>query len=500
MTIVVINITLIFMKGNRAVSNVIITNALVKAEQVPPLRSRSDSPIRRMIISFNEAVRLLLEDVKKIENKSIPLNKDIDLTGKHAWNASSWARDHVTLAVSLPREWREKFWSSVTMKTEIARLISAWQVSNSRSKLARRLKSELGRWPSYNELVTASDDVFTKTAYRYALKGDKKLPHVVRAQFDYSNASQACSKPIYLVKNYNHGKKTRTRLIVQYKNVVVGPWRYDLEFDLTWLLPRLLKAKHRLSPVDGTTSELEITDGETKLSKPILMQTGDDGFKIKVALFEHKPVRPFPTGIVGVDLGTNENKLIAAALMSMDGKPLKTFHLSADADREIQTAIDLTNKLREVSSKRKKARLENDGKAAVGLDMDCKKVDKARSHANKRVDELAASELVDFAVKNNAVIALENLRAVRDNMSPDHHRFRYASLIDKIQHKADRLGIKVVLVDPAHTSSTCSRCGNTTDNVLSSDRMFVCSSCGHVEDRDSNASKNIARRGLARLF
>lgn len=488
------------MKGNRAVSNVIITNALVKAEQIPPLRRRSDSPTRRMIISFNEAVRLLLEDVKMIENKSIPLNKDIDLTGKHAWNASSWARDHVILAGSLPREWREKFWSSVTMKIEIARLISAWQVSNSRSKLARRLKSKLGRWPSYRELVEANGEMITKTAYRYALKGDKKLPHVARAQYDYGNASQACSKPIYLVKNYKRGKKTRTRLIVRYENVVVGPWRYDLEFDLTWLLPRLLKARHTLSPVDGTTSELEITDGETKLSKPIFVQTGDDGFKIKVALFEHKPVRPSPTGIVGVDLGTNENKLIAAVLMSMDGEFLKTFELSVDADREIQMAIDLTNKLREVSSERKKVRRENDGKAAVRLNKECEGVYKARSYANKRVDELAASELVDFAVKNSAVIALENLRAVRDNMSPDHNRFRYASLIDKIQHKADRLGIKVVLVDPAYTSSTCSSCGNTTDNVLSSERMFVCSSCGHVENRDNNASKNIARRGLGRLF
>lgn len=486
-------------KGKRVISNVVITNALVRAEQVPPLRHKANFPTRQLTVSFNDAMRKLLAEVKRIENKSIPLNKDIDLTDKHAWNASSWARDHVTLAEPLPSEWRERFWSAVTIKTEIARLISAWQVSNSRSKLARRLKRDLGRWPSYRELVEANGEMITKTAYRYALTGDKKLPHVARAQFDYCNASQACRKPIYLVKNYKRGKKTRTRLIVRYENVVVGPWRYNLEFDLTWLLSRLLKAKHKLCRVDRITSELKLIDNETKISKPIFVQTDDGSFKIKVALFEHKPVRPSPTTMIGVDLGVNENNLVAATLVSMDGEPLKKFTLSDKADSEIKTAIAFTNKLYKVSVKRKKLKSVVDSNFYQELVVECKKAYENRSHANKRVDELAASELVNFAVDNNSMITLENLRAVRNNLSPDHYGFRYASLTDKIKHKADRCGIKVILVDPAYTSYTCSACGNTVGNVLNDERMFICSVCGHEEDRDYNASKIIARRGLARL-
>jgi len=65
---------------------------------------------------------------------------------------------------------------------------------------------------------------------------------------------------------------------------------------------------------------------------------------------------------------------------------------------------------------------------------------------------------------------------------------------------AQRAGRKVVLVPPAYTTMTCSRCGTRAkDRLLLSQRTFKCSSCNLVEDRDRNAARTIlATAGLNR--
>lgn len=56
-------------------------------------------------------------------------------------------------------------------------------------------------------------------------------------------------------------------------------------------------------------------------------------------------------------------------------------------------------------------------------------------------------------------------------------------------------GRKVVLVPPAYPTMTCSGCGaRATSRLLLSQRVFVCGSCGMIEDRDRNASRVILDR------
>lgn len=43
----------------------------------------------------------------------------------------------------------------------------------------------------------------------------------------------------------------------------------------------------------------------------------------------------------------------------------------------------------------------------------------------------------------------------------------------------------------APSSKTCSNCGWYNPNLTLKDRIFKCKECGHEEDRDLNASKNI---------
>ena len=64
---------------------------------------------------------------------------------------------------------------------------------------------------------------------------------------------------------------------------------------------------------------------------------------------------------------------------------------------------------------------------------------------------------------------------------------------------AERAGRKVVLVQPAYTTQTCSGCGTRTkDRILLDERTFACTTCGLIVDRDVNAARVIlavAERG-----
>jgi putative transposase len=71
----------------------------------------------------------------------------------------------------------------------------------------------------------------------------------------------------------------------------------------------------------------------------------------------------------------------------------------------------------------------------------------------------------------------------------------WSQFFDQLSHKAEEAGRKLVKVNPAYTSQTCSQCGHRQKMPLS-ERTFDCLCCGLSIDRDLNASKNILAVGL----
>ena len=66
----------------------------------------------------------------------------------------------------------------------------------------------------------------------------------------------------------------------------------------------------------------------------------------------------------------------------------------------------------------------------------------------------------------------------------------------QLAYKAEWAGRELVVVDPKHTSQTCSGCG-VVDGKARVDKRYECSSCGLLIDADVNAAINILHRGLA---
>jgi IS605 OrfB family transposase len=114
-----------------------------------------------------------------------------------------------------------------------------------------------------------------------------------------------------------------------------------------------------------------------------------------------------------------------------------------------------------------------------------------------------AKGIVQRAAESGRAIALEDLTHLRQRVRLKksqrraHSSWAYADLRAKIAYKACMAGVAVVLVDPRHTSQTCSRCGHCERANRQSQASFLCRQCGFAAHADCNAAVNIAVRGRA---
>lgn len=123
-----------------------------------------------------------------------------------------------------------------------------------------------------------------------------------------------------------------------------------------------------------------------------------------------------------------------------------------------------------------------------------------------RVHRKIRNQRKDFAHKTSRelvnkydLIAFENLN-IR-GMVQNHHLAKSISdagwyqLQTFTEYKAEDAGKQCNFVVSNGTSQECNVCGNV-EHLTLADRVFRCSRCGNIEDRDVNASKNIKNRAI----
>ncbi|MFH5801605.1 RNA-guided endonuclease InsQ/TnpB family protein [Haladaptatus sp. CMAA 1911] len=111
-------------------------------------------------------------------------------------------------------------------------------------------------------------------------------------------------------------------------------------------------------------------------------------------------------------------------------------------------------------------------------------------------------KLSTWLVKAYDVVAVEDLdvkpmletsQSAKNKQDASWSRF-----LDLLEYKGNLYGTHVVRVDARGTTKECNQCGVETSKPLWV-REHSCPACGHTEDRDLNAAKNILDRGLNSL-
>lgn len=102
----------------------------------------------------------------------------------------------------------------------------------------------------------------------------------------------------------------------------------------------------------------------------------------------------------------------------------------------------------------------------------------------------------DLKVANMTRRAHGSGRAAKAGLNRAILKQNWSEFLTRLEFKAELAGVKVVKVPPQYTSQTCSECGCVARENRESQAVFVCKQCGHAENADVNAAKNILSLGL----
>ncbi|NCX55835.1 MAG: transposase [Burkholderiaceae bacterium] len=217
-----------------------------------------------------------------------------------------------------------------------------------------------------------------------------------------------------------------------------------------------------------------------KIMGAVVSRTADRWFiAIQVDVGEHHKPRT-GNGVVGVDLGLNVTAMVSDGQRLVGPKSLKSN----------------LKKLRRASRShsRKQKGSQNRKKASRRL---------ARIHAkvaNVRNDWLH-KQTTKLARENQAVyfetLSVKNMVKNR-KLSRAISDAGWAEITRQAEYKSAIYGGVFGKIDRWHPSSKeCNQCGQIKKDLKLSDRVYRCDGCGHEEDRDLNAAKNIRTAGLA---
>jgi putative transposase len=192
------------------------------------------------------------------------------------------------------------------------------------------------------------------------------------------------------------------------------------------------------------------------------------------------PVHPLPPSgqATGIDLG------IEAFATLSNGTRIFNPGWYRKAERALKTAQRRVSRRKKGSNRR--------GKAVTLLAKAHQRVRRQRTDFHHKV----ALQLV----RENDTIYHEALHTA--NMVKNHHLAKsiqdagWGAFLIILTDKAACAGRRVVGINPAYTSQTCSGCGVVVAKGLSV-RWHACPDCGTSLHRDHNAAKNIERAGQA---
>ncbi|WIG59026.1 MAG: Mobile element protein [Ktedonobacterales bacterium] len=225
----------------------------------------------------------------------------------------------------------------------------------------------------------------------------------------------------------------------------------------------------------------------------LLYRKRSDTFFLAVTVDTPEPTPTEPDDFLGVDLG-----IITLAATS-DGEFLN----SSTGPKHAHV-----NQVRARYS-RFRQKLQKKGTKSA------KRLLKKRSGRERRfvkdVNHCLSKAMVSTAKGTSRGIALEDLKHIRERIRAKQtvtgkrqrrvlHSWAFAQLRAFIAYKAQLAGVRVVLVDPAYTSQTCSRCGHCAKANRKSQARFLCVVCGFSAHADLNAAVNIRVRSRAAVI
>ena len=204
------------------------------------------------------------------------------------------------------------------------------------------------------------------------------------------------------------------------------------------------------------------------------------------------PVRVTQSESIGIDIGVKSFAVIS------DGRNYPNINKSERArklarrlkreQRKFSRKIHKLKQRKEESASKKCKRSNIDKQRLKVQRAYMRLTNKRHDYINKTVHEIVSARPEYIAIEDlNVSGMLKNRHLSRAIAESEFYYFRTL-----LERKCREYGIELRIVNRFYASSkTCSRCGHVKKDLKLSDRVYECTECGLVIDRDYNAALNL---------
>ena len=219
-----------------------------------------------------------------------------------------------------------------------------------------------------------------------------------------------------------------------------------------------------------------VLDSAIKLGQCSVKRVGDDLFAYIQVHIDAAEARDHGSNVIGVDMGV--------------------VNIAADSNGNTYSSEEIEKKRKWCASRRRTLQLVGTRSAKRRI----RSTGKAESNHRRTVNHQISRRIVDAAKGTNSAIAIEKLKGIgkgkrfRKSQRARMNGWSFYQLAQFIEYKAEMAGIAVIKVDPRNTSRICSSCGNCDKKSRKNRDEYCCICCGHTENADINAAKNIRNR------
>lgn len=260
------------------------------------------------------------------------------------------------------------------------------------------------------------------------------------------------------------GRLGNLSLILDYRFIELQENKHSNSYDYWVKLATLNKGKPMLVPIRSYDYAQQYFKDWQLLKGGRLLKKQANWF-LELTFEKETPAKREKGKVIGIDIGIK--KLIVTSENKEHGK-------------DIEKLMDKIQRKKQKSKAFHQALKERD------------------YYVNRTVKTLNWNKLKAIVAENikNIKRNTAKQRRLRKAFRTKFQRWTYSQLLNRIKLTAEATGVHLQLVNPAHTSQTCSQCGAVhKQNRIS--EIFKCGNCGYTQDADYNASLNILNLGLA---
>jgi putative transposase len=229
--------------------------------------------------------------------------------------------------------------------------------------------------------------------------------------------------------------------------------------------------------------------------KQIILSKELDGWYASIQFEDiiHLIKPPHDSQVVGIDMGVKHLATLSNGKVISNINVYKVWQsrltkAQQNLSRKKKGSANWIRQARQVASiHRKMARIRNDHQHKVTTAL----VDK---YSGFVVEDLRIRNMVR-STKGTIDNPGKNVEA-KSGLNRSILDAGFGGFLAKLEYKSNWHGRFFQKVDPRHTSQICNACGYQDSASRKDQQTFVCASCGHTDNADVNAAKNILGRAV----